>query len=40
MKLQVQEEAISHSGYIMMLEWYSLLVKNGEIPVVALGALL
>ena len=40
MKSWAQEEAISCSGYTMRLGWYPLLVKNGETPVVALGALL
>jgi len=40
MKLRAWEKAMSHSGYIMRLGWYPLLAKNGETPVVALGALL
>ena len=40
MKLWVREEAISHSRYTKRLGWYPLLAKNGETPVVALGALL
>jgi len=40
MKSWAQEEAISRSGYTKRLGWYLLLAKNGETPVVALGALL
>ena len=39
-KSRAREEAISHSGYTKRLRWYPLLAKNGETPVVALGALL
>jgi len=39
-KSQAREEAISRSGYTKRLGWYPLLAKNGETPVVALGALL
>ena len=39
-KSRARKEAISRSGYTKRLEWYPLLVKNGETPVVALGALL
>ena len=39
-KSWAREEAISGSGYTKRLGWYSLLAKNGETPVVALGALL
>ena len=40
MKSRARKEAISHSGYTKRLGWYPLLAKNGETPVVALGALL
>ena len=33
-------EAMSHSGCMEMFGWYPLLEKKGDIPVVALGALL
>ena len=39
-KSQAQKETISHSKYTLKLGWYPLLAKNGETPVVALGALL
>jgi len=40
MNSHAQKEAISRSGYTMRLGWYPLLTKNGEAPVVVLGALL
>ena len=39
-KSRAWKEAISCSGYTMRLGWYPLFAKNGETPVVALGALL
>ena len=39
-KSRAREEAISRSGYTKRLGWYPLLAKNGETPVVELGALL
>ena len=40
MKCLAVDETKSWSRCREMLEWYPLLAKNGEIPVVALGALL
>jgi len=39
-KSQAWEEAISHSGWMVMFGWYPLLAKNGETSMVALGVLL
>ena len=40
MKHLTVEETRSQLRCVEMLGWYPLLAKNGEIPVVALGALL
>ena len=40
MKCLAVNETESWSRYAVMLGWYPLLAKKGEIPVVALGALL
>ena len=40
MKCLAVDETKSQSRHTEMLGWYPLLAKNGDIPMVALGALL